>query len=206
MFPLPSPSSFLKGGGGSTVRCLPVSMPPYFGTGSGPVDKDSSESLHCSSNSSTTQCSWSSPGQVWRTSTWRSSSCVSLALIWLIMSRLTNPLQLVESATADGTNDAFNFLSRGAGKIVFEVFLKLYIGVIFVVLVCSLGNRPQGSKWTYSISMILFGLCNIITLWCAGYTVYLAVPHTLDGWKQFPEYVLFQATKWRDRPIDTFPV
>jgi len=96
--------------------------------------------------------------------------------------------QLVESATADTTNDAFNFLSRGAGKIVFEVFLKLYIGVIFVVLVCSLGNRPQGSKWTYSISMILFGLCNIITLWCAGYTVYLAVPHTLDGWKQFPEY------------------
>ena len=36
--------------------------------------------------------------------------------------------------------------------------------------------------------MILFGLCNIITLWCAGYTVYLAVPHTLDGWKAFPEY------------------
>jgi len=37
--------------------------------------------------------------------------------------------------------------------------------------------------------MILFGLCNIITLWCAGYTVYLAVPHTFDGWKEFPEYV-----------------
>jgi chitin synthase len=96
--------------------------------------------------------------------------------------------QLVESATSDSSNDAFNFLSQGAGKIVFEVFLKLYIGVIFVVLVCSLGNRPQGSKWTYSISMILFGFCNIITLWCAGYTVYLAVPHTLDGWKNFPEY------------------
>ena len=103
----------------------------------------------------------------------------------------------MESATADGTNDAFNFLSRGAGKIVFEVFLKLYIGVIFVVLVCSLGNRPQGSKWTYSISMILFGLCNIITLWCAGYTVYLAVPHTLDGWKEFPEYDQFHV-KQRD--------
>ena len=25
--------------------------------------------------------------------------------------------------------------------------------------------------------MILFGLCNIITTWCAAYTVYLAVPH-----------------------------
>ena len=45
--------------------------------------------------------------------------------------------------------------------------------------------------------MILFGLCNIITLWCAGYTVYLAVPHTLDGWKEFPEYDQFHV-KQRD--------
>ncbi|TFK26808.1 chitin synthase 2 [Coprinopsis marcescibilis] len=94
---------------------------------------------------------------------------------------------LVSSATAPGVNDAFNFLSSGAGKIVFEVFLNLYIGLLFVVLVCSLGNRPQGSKWTYTIAMVLFGLCNIITTWCAGYTVYLAVPHDLEGWKNFPQ-------------------
>jgi hypothetical protein len=38
--------------------------------------------------------------------------------------------------------------------------------------------------------MILFGLCNIITTWCAAYTVYLTVPHTAAGWKDFPEYDL----------------
>lgn len=92
---------------------------------------------------------------------------------------------LVSSATATPTSDAFNFLSEGAGNIVLEVILKVYIGVLFVVLVCSLGNRPQGSKWTYSLAMVLFGFCNIITLWCAAYTVYLAVPHTLEGWKNF---------------------
>ena len=37
--------------------------------------------------------------------------------------------------------------------------------------------------------MILFGLCNVITLWCAGYTVYLAVPHTVAGWKNVGKYV-----------------
>ena len=142
--------------------------------------------MHYSSSLFTTRSNSFLPGQVWQTFTWLSSSYVPL-LIGLI-SPPDDLQQLVESATAEGTNDAFNFLSRGAGKIVFEVFLKLYIGVIFVVLVCSLGNRPQGSKWTYSISMVLFGLCNIITLWCAGYTVYLAVPHTIDGWKNFPEY------------------
>ncbi|KII93958.1 glycosyltransferase family 2 protein [Plicaturopsis crispa FD-325 SS-3] len=96
---------------------------------------------------------------------------------------------LVSSATASPKTDAFNFIEKGAGADVFEVFLKLYIGLIFVVLVCSLGNRPQGSKWTYTISMILFGFCNVITIWCAAWTTYLAVPHTLAGWKDFPHLV-----------------
>ncbi|KAJ3507424.1 hypothetical protein NLJ89_g6315 [Agrocybe chaxingu] len=100
---------------------------------------------------------------------------------------------LVSSATKEGTADAFNFLSKGAGKAVFQVFLNLYIGLLFVVLVCSLGNRPQGSKWTYTVAMFLFGLCNIITTWCAGFTVYLAVPHDIEGWKNFPQ--LFKENK-----------
>ncbi|CCM03651.1 uncharacterized protein FIBRA_05795 [Fibroporia radiculosa] len=102
---------------------------------------------------------------------------------------------LVSSATSgQGSNNAFNFLSNSAGQDIFEVFLKLYIALLFVVTVCSLGNRPQGSKWIYAMCMILFGLCNIITLWCAGYTVYLAVPHTLTGWENFPNLVKTNAT------------
>ncbi|KAL4252465.1 Chitin synthase [Abortiporus biennis] len=96
---------------------------------------------------------------------------------------------LVSSATATPKTDAFNFLSKGAGSAVFEVILKLYIALLFVVLVCSLGNRPQGSKWTYSLCMLLFGICNIITLWCAAFTVYLAVPHTVAGWEDFPHLI-----------------
>ncbi|KZS97339.1 glycosyltransferase family 2 protein [Sistotremastrum niveocremeum HHB9708] len=101
---------------------------------------------------------------------------------------------LVSSATADPKTDAFNFLSSGAGHDVFEVILKLYIALLFVVVVCSLGNRPQGSKWTYSLAMILFGFCNIITLWCAGFTVYLAVPHTLAGWENIGHLIQTNTT------------
>lgn len=101
---------------------------------------------------------------------------------------------LVSSATSNASTDAFNFLSHGAGKFVFEIFLDLYIGILFVVLVCSLGNRPQGSKWAYTIAIFLFGLCNIIATWCAGYTVYLAVPHNVEGWKNFPELLLNNRT------------
>ncbi|QRV83038.1 chitin synthase [Ceratobasidium sp. AG-Ba] len=92
---------------------------------------------------------------------------------------------LVSSATSNPNQDAFNFLSHGAGTMVFEVILKLYIALLFVVLICSLGNRPQGSKFTYGASVVLFGLCNVITLWCAGFTVYLAVPHSLSEWANF---------------------
>lgn len=97
---------------------------------------------------------------------------------------------MVSSATAQPKTDAFNFLHQnGAGQAIFDVVLKLYIALLFLIVICSLGNRPQGSRWTYIVAIILFGFCNIITLWCAGYTVYLAVPHTLAGWENFPQSV-----------------
>lgn len=78
---------------------------------------------------------------------------------------------------------------NGIGSTIFDILLKLYIAVLFVVVVCSLGNRPQGSKYTYGTSMILFGICNVIGLWCAGYTVYVAAPKTVAEWQQFGQYV-----------------
>lgn len=100
---------------------------------------------------------------------------------------------LVSSATSTST-DAFNWLNQGAGAAVFEVFLKLYIVLLVVVTIVSLGNRPQGSKWTYTIAIILFGLCNVITLYCAGYTVYLAAPKSIEEWQDFPTLVTNDAT------------
>jgi len=101
---------------------------------------------------------------------------------------------LVSSATSNQQTDAFNFLAHGAGTQVFEVILKLYLALLFMMIVCSLGNRPQGSKWAYTIAIVLFGLVNCITLWCAAWTVYLAVPHTVAGWKDFPHLVQTNAT------------
>ncbi|KAG9092245.1 Chitin synthase, class 2 [Ceratobasidium sp. UAMH 11750] len=103
---------------------------------------------------------------------------------------------LVSSATSNVEQDAFKFLSRGVGTKVFGVMLKHYIAILFVVLICSLGNRPQGSKFTYGTAVVLFGFCNIITLWCAGFTVYLAVPHSLAEWANFDK--LLENRTFRD--------
>ncbi|KAJ7500249.1 glycosyltransferase family 2 protein [Mycena galericulata] len=84
---------------------------------------------------------------------------------------------IVGSATANQSHDAFGFLSTsaGVGKDMFEVSRKLYISLLFVVTVCSLGNRPHGFKPMYIATIVLFGLCNIITVWCMGFTVYWSV-------------------------------
>jgi chitin synthase len=49
----------------------------------------------------------------------------------------------------------------------------------------------EGIKIVKHKADVLFGLCNVIALWSAAYTVYLAVPHTIAGWKDFPELVIF---------------
>ncbi|KAF8347016.1 glycosyltransferase family 2 protein [Amanita rubescens] len=116
-------------------------------------------------------------------------NAIQLLFTWTSLANFYLAFFFLVSSATTSTNDAFNFLSKGAGKYVFEIFLDLYIGILFVVLVCSLGNRPQGSKWAYGLAMILFGLCNVITTWCAAYTVYLTVPHTAAGWKDFPQLI-----------------
>ncbi|KAJ7459638.1 chitin synthase 2 [Mycena galericulata] len=108
---------------------------------------------------------------------------------------------LVGYNTADSPTNAFKFISANAGKEVFEVFVKLYIALLFVVVVCSLGNRPQGSKFIYITTIILFGLCNLITLWCAAYTVYLSVAAvTQEEWKQIGTLIKTNTT-FRDITI-----
>lgn len=121
-------------------------------------------------------------------------NAVQLMFTWTSLANFYLAFFFLVSSATSGTSDAFNFLSHGAGQDVFEVFLKLYIALLFVVTVCSLGNRPQGSKWIYCVCIVLFGLCNCITVWCAGYTVYLNVPHTVAGWENFPELVKTNTT------------
>ncbi|KAI0931380.1 hypothetical protein AcW1_001207 [Taiwanofungus camphoratus] len=121
-------------------------------------------------------------------------NAVQLIFTWTSLANFYLAFFFLVSSATSSTNDAFNFLSKGAGQDVFEVFLKLYIALLFVVIVCSLGNRPQGSKWIYAACMVLFGFCNCITMWCAGYTVYLAVPHTVKGWENVPHLIATNAT------------
>jgi chitin synthase len=96
---------------------------------------------------------------------------------------------LVQSATSSSAGPFPWMRADGIGSIIFDIILKLYIALLVVVLVSSLGSRPQGSKCIYGASMIMFAICNIIALYCAGYTIYLIAPKSADQWKHFGSLV-----------------
>ncbi|KAJ2656195.1 hypothetical protein IWW48_005155 [Coemansia sp. RSA 1200] len=65
---------------------------------------------------------------------------------------------------------------HGAGYIVMEVFRELYILALILQFVLSLGNRPQGTKAVYRLSVALFTVIMVIITYVAIYgVVYTAV-------------------------------
>lgn len=106
---------------------------------------------------------------------------VQLIFNWLSISSFYLAFFFLISSSIKGARDPFG----GAGDEIFQVFNKVYIGLLFIVVVCSLGNRPQGSNAMYTLCMIMFAICQGLLLYCAGWTVYQTVPHTAAGWKDY---------------------
>ncbi|RKP09671.1 glycosyltransferase family 2 protein [Thamnocephalis sphaerospora] len=82
----------------------------------------------------------------------------------------------------------------GQGEIVFAVMRQLYILLIVLIFVASLGNRPQGSKVLYFFAIGAFALIMICMLYVAGYTVYLQMPRTRDEWAKVDNKLLHDST------------
>ncbi|RIB05068.1 glycosyltransferase family 2 protein [Gigaspora rosea] len=76
---------------------------------------------------------------------------------------------------------AFFFLTQSTiatlntyGKELFSFARSLYIMVIITIFICSMGNRPQGSKKIYTLCIIIFAFLMVTMICCAAYTVYLS--------------------------------
>ncbi|KAJ2157787.1 hypothetical protein GGF46_004251 [Coemansia sp. RSA 552] len=71
---------------------------------------------------------------------------------------------------------------HGAGYIVMEIFRELYILALVMQFVLSLGNRPQGTKPIYRLSVLLFTVIMIIMTYVAIYgVVYTAINIDYDN-------------------------
>jgi chitin synthase len=89
---------------------------------------------------------------------------------------------LMKSATSDSSEDPFG----GQGKAVFEVCQNLYIALVVIVVVASLGSRPQGFNSMYLGVILAFGTLFCLLLYCTGWTIYLQLKAadllTASGW------------------------
>ncbi|KAJ3346606.1 Chitin synthase, class 2 [Entophlyctis luteolus] len=59
------------------------------------------------------------------------------------------------------------------------IFMDFYVVSLVVVFVVSLGNRPQGSKITYTVCMVLFALIMCCLLYLGGFSIYAVVVYSL---------------------------
>jgi chitin synthase len=79
---------------------------------------------------------------------------VQLVFTWTTLANFFLAMYfLMKSATANSAKDPFG----GQGKAVFEVCQNMYIALVVVVTVCSLGSRPQGFNAMYMTVIMLFG-------------------------------------------------
>ena len=99
-----------------------------------------------------------------------------------------------------GRNDPFTFGGVGYGQWVWTIFRQIYIFAIIVIVIASLGNRPQGSRAIYLFAMFLFALIMGMILFLAGWTIVLAVQQVIQQSAKTTSFgaALFSSSAFRD--------
>ncbi|KAF0366322.1 glycosyltransferase family 2 protein [Gigaspora margarita] len=87
-----------------------------------------------------------------------------------------NGLQLIFnwfslSTTSNSATDPF----KGYGDKLFDIARLLYLIIIVISFICSMGNHPQGTKLIYTLCIILFTIIMAMMLYCSIYIIFLTV-------------------------------
>ncbi|CAG8539426.1 5863_t:CDS:2 [Dentiscutata erythropus] len=67
------------------------------------------------------------------------------------------------------------FVYNGHGDNLFDAAQSLYLIIIVIIFICSMGNRPQGTKLIYTLCIVLFAIIMAFMLYCSIYIMYLTV-------------------------------
>ena len=97
----------------------------------------------------------------------------------------TTQVDLLDQASLDAATQRFNQLQNqhanipdpmfGKSQIISLVFREIYIMAIVLIFICSLGNRPQGSKFIYVGCIFMFGLIMACMLYLGGYSIFATI-------------------------------
>jgi chitin synthase len=68
-------------------------------------------------------------------------------------------------------NDPFKINGTSYGSVTFSIFNNFYIMVVIMIFISSLGNRPQGSKGIFNLSIFLFACIMALMMFITGYSI-----------------------------------
>ncbi|KAI8602167.1 glycosyltransferase family 2 protein [Dissophora ornata] len=110
-------------------------------------------------------------------------NAVNLIFNWFSLANFYLTFYFLTVAAANNSNPSFSPFGEW-GKITFAVLRQIYIAAIITVFICSLGNRPQGSRFIFILAIILFAIIMGVMLYLAAATVYAVL---LPVWGHYSE-------------------
>ncbi|KAI7864519.1 chitin synthase 1 [Spinellus fusiger] len=97
---------------------------------------------------------------------------VSLMFSWLGIANFYLTFYFVAKSLAATEMDPFG---HGWGNMLFQLFRCLYVFLLVVAFICSMGNRPQGSKWMFIISVLAYSVIMMYTTFAGGWLSYKSI-------------------------------
>ncbi|KAI8064971.1 chitin synthase 1 [Thamnidium elegans] len=108
---------------------------------------------------------------------------LNLIFSWLGMANFYLTFYFVTKSLASADMDPFG---NGWGDCIFLTLRYLYIFFLITSFICSMGNRPQGSKWMFIISVIAYGFIMIYTSFAGAWLAYKSFEKGMSapGWEK----------------------
>ncbi|KAK3830273.1 MAG: glycosyltransferase family 2 protein [Linnemannia gamsii] len=101
-------------------------------------------------------------------------NAINLIFNWFSLANFYLTFNFLTVAAANNANTQFQPFGTW-GKMTFDVLRQVYLASIITVFICSLGNRPQGSRLIFILAIILFAIIMGVMLYLAAATVVAVV-------------------------------
>ncbi|KAI7875107.1 chitin synthase 1, partial [Lichtheimia hyalospora FSU 10163] len=97
---------------------------------------------------------------------------ISLIFNWIALGNFYIAFYFITKSLADDTVDPFG---NGWGSRLFDAFRYIYLFVIVVVFICSMGNRPQVTKWLFIACLTVFSFLMAYMLFASAWLIYKGI-------------------------------
>ncbi|KAJ3384781.1 Chitin synthase, class 1 [Lobulomyces angularis] len=111
-------------------------------------------------------------------------SWFNVANFYLSFYFLFNVVEVLDNGSPSKKDDPFN----GFGDLVFLITRTVYVVLIVTIFIISLGNRPQGSKFIFTFTVIFFAFLMILMLFLAVWSVVIAMREFFNSPIRFVNY------------------